>query len=115
MHILNKCHIFVLEKGIDMETNISKALNLLDNRDWYYMMADYGYASRRENARSEMKHYVRLCNNVEDADVREALRALWILKYKRCEDTIAHCFDGKDYDSTAYDRKEEELRKIICS
>lgn len=91
-------------------SNIERALNILNHRDWYYMMADYGYDRRRENAKAEMKEYVALCNGVEDTNIKNALRALWILKYNECRDNINGCCDDEKYAS-----EKAKLMKVICS
>ena len=90
--------------------NFERALNILNHRDWYYMMADYGYESRRENAKAEMKEYVALCNGIEDSNIKNALRALWILKYNECRDNINGRCNVEKYAS-----QKAELMKVICS
>ena len=66
-------------------TTIERALNILKYRDWAWEMAEDNYMGRYATAKAEMRAFVDEVNKIEDAEVREALRRLWALKYYRLQ------------------------------
>ena len=56
---------------------IKKALSILNNHDFYYMMVDYGYDKAESSARASMKYFVEV-NNTLPSELRELMRNLWI-------------------------------------
>lgn len=48
---------------------INKALEVLKNHDWWWMMADYTHPAI-DNARGSMRYYVELVATIKDAVVR---------------------------------------------
>ena len=65
--------------------NIEKALNILNYRDWTWEMAEDNFRGRHAAAKAEMRAFVEEVNKIEDAEVREALRRFWTLKYYRLQ------------------------------
>lgn len=70
---------------MEENSNITKALNILNYRDWTWEMADDNYRGRFNAAKAEMKEFVSLVNGIEDTEVRGALRRLWMLKYNELQ------------------------------
>lgn len=62
---------------------IDKALNILNNQDWYYMMVDYGYDRAHQKAKASRDFFVTVTNEI-GGEARELLRALWIATYNHC-------------------------------
>ena len=84
-------------------TNIQEALQMIDHHDWYWMMSEE--YTRSYNA--AMKAFVTLVNNITDASIREALKALWMLRYNNARNAI----NGKATDTT---NEEAELMSTIA-
>lgn len=77
--------------------NINEALRIYNHRDWTWEMAESNFTRRCEKARAEMREYVALVNTIEDAEVRDALRRMWILKYNE----LHAAFSGKKFNDAA--------------
>ena len=81
---------------------IEKALSILNNHDWYWMMCDsnsaYGYA------RGSMRAFVELVATITDSIVVTALRDLWTANYEFAHDR---------YNKETFKAKEAELMNII--
>lgn len=81
---------------------IEKALSILNNHDWYWMMCDsnsaYGYA------RASMRAFVELVATINDAAIVKALRDLWTANYE-----YVHSKSDKEI----FKVKEAELMSII--
>ena len=84
----------------------------MNTRDWFYMMADYGYGKLRDKARAEMREFVECCNKVDDEEKKEALRNLWILKYDYVNTQIGE-WNNKGITESQYEEKEKSLLSII--
>jgi len=82
--------------------NIQKALNILKYRDWTWEMAESNYMGRYNAAKSEMRAFVAAVNGIEDAEVREALRRFWTLRYNELHASYA----GKEFN------EQEELSTL---
>ena len=65
--------------------NINEALKIYNYRDWTWQMADDNFSSRCRNAKAEMREFVSLVNTIDDAEVRDALRRMWTLRYKELQ------------------------------
>lgn len=76
---------------------IQEALQMIDNHDWYWRMADSGYDWRYETAEAGMKKFVALVNTIENKIVRMALRNLWTLRFEEARDAV----NGHDTDNSA--------------
>ncbi len=65
-----------------METNnkINKALQIMENHDWYWCMADYTTPSKCE-AYSSMRSFVEVVASIADKAIVKALRGLWVATY----------------------------------
>lgn len=84
----------------DIET-IQKALNILDQHDFYYMMVDRGYDAAKESAQANMRFFVKVTNGLPENE-RQLLRDLWNADYERCR-----CYRPM---WTSPDAKEKEAR-----
>ena len=80
---------------------IQKALQILNNQDWFWCMDDnnsaYGYA------RASMREFVELVATINDSAIVKALRDLWVATYNYKDDFM---FNGRsekaehEYEST---------------
>ena len=61
------------------DSKIQKALDMIDNYDWFWSMSD----------KAGMRRFVALVNTIEDEDVRKALRGLWSLRYEETSSIIS--------------------------
>lgn len=81
---------------------IEKALNILSNHDWFWMMCDsnsaYGYA------RGSMRAFVELVATINDNTIVKALRDLWKATYE---------FVHEKTNKETFKVKEAELMGII--
>lgn len=88
---------------------INKALEVLKNHDWWWMMADYTHPAI-DNARGSMRYYVELVATIKDAVVRNAMRELWKATYENVHNNMW----GKDEEANkVYEAKKTELMAII--
>lgn len=99
------------EKSSNMATieTINKALEVLKNHDWWWMMADYTHPAI-DNARGSMCYYVELVATIKDAVVRNAMRELWKATYENVHNNMW----SKDEEANkVYEAKKTELMAII--
>jgi hypothetical protein len=99
------------EKSSNMATieTINKALEVLKNHDWWWMMADYTHPAI-DNARGSMRYYVELVATIKDAVVRNAMRELWKATYENVHNNMW----SKDEEANkVYEAKKTELMAII--
>lgn len=75
------------------QNNIAEALKIMNYRDWTWEMAESNYMGRYNAAKSEMKKFVATVNGIEDAEVREALRRFWTLRYNE----LHASYTGKEF------------------
>ena len=73
--------------------NINEALKIYNYRDWTWQMADDNFSSRYRNAKAEMREFVALVNTINDAEVRDALRRMWTLKFEG----LQAAYNGKEF------------------
>lgn len=73
---------------MELNKNIEKALAILAQHDWYYMMVDYGYSKAMAEAKGNMRFFVETINNIESITIREALRSLWCATYDYVHKTM---------------------------
>lgn len=62
-------------------SNISEAIRMIESHDWSWRMTDYGYESRYNAAKANMKTFVKLVKTIDNAEVRETLRHMWVLVF----------------------------------
>ena len=74
-------------------TNIQEAIEMIQNHDWYWMMSEE-YTRSYNAAKASMKAFVALVNTIADTTIREALKALWVLKSENARKAI----NGKEED-----------------
>lgn len=67
---------------MEQNSNIHEAIKMIENHDWNWRMADSGYDWRYESAKKHMKTFVSLVKTIDNADVRETLRNMWVLVFK---------------------------------
>ena len=79
---------------------------MIDHHDWYWMMSEE-YTRSYNAAKASMKAFVALVSTISDVTVREALKALWMLRYNNARNAI----NGKTEDNTA---KEAELMNTLA-
>lgn len=73
--------------------NISEALEMIKSHDWYWMMSEE-YTRSYNTAKASMRAFVATVNTITDASIREALKALWVLKSENARKAI----NGKEED-----------------
>lgn len=88
---------------------IEKALQIMNNHDWFWCMADnnsaYGYA------RGSMRKFVELVATIEDSEIVKALRDLWIATYNYKDDFM---FNGRNENAeNEYNKIKANLMAII--
>lgn len=88
---------------------INKALSTLKNHDWYWMMADYSHPAMGY-ARGNMRYFVELVATIADADIRNALRELWIATYDYIH---ANMWSKDEKANKLYETKKARLMAII--
>ena len=79
---------------------INKALATMNNHDWYWCFADYTHPAI-DNARGNMRYFVELVATITDANIRKALRDLWVATYENV------------HANKVYEAKKAELMAII--
>ena len=81
---------------------IEKALNILNNHDWFWCMSDsnsaYGFA------RGSMRMFVELIATISSTAIVKALRDLWTINYEYVHERC---------DKETFKAKEAELMGII--
>ena len=87
-------------------SSIQEALQMIDHHDWYWMMSEE-YTRSYNAAKASMKTFVALVSTITDATIREALKALWMLRYNKARNAI----NGKAIDTT---NEEAELMSTIA-
>lgn len=88
---------------------INKALEVLKNHDWWWMMADYTHPAI-DNARGSMRYYVELVATIKDAVVRNAMRELWKATYENVHNNM---WSIDEEANKEYEAKKTELMEII--
>lgn len=88
---------------------INKALETMRNHDWYWMMADYSHPAM-DYARGSMRYFVELVATITDANIRKALRDLWVATYDYIH---ANMWNKDEKASKLYEVKKVELMAII--
>lgn len=91
-----------------METisTIKKALSILKNHDFYYMMDDYAYSNGAvERAKASMRNFVKVTDTLP-SETRQMLRDLWIATYDWCA-----CFRPM-WTASDYKVKEDRMNEI---
>jgi len=90
-------------------STIQDALMRINSHDWFWMMADYGYESNYNAAKADMKEFVKLISTIEDNDVRESLKALWMLRHEDARNII----NGRKTEN--YEARKAELMTAIAA
>ena len=88
---------------------INKALATMNNHDWYWCFADYTHPAI-DNARGNMRYFVELVATITDANIRKALRDLWVATY---ENVHANLWSKNEESNKVYEAKKAELMAII--
>lgn len=88
---------------------INKALEAMNNHDWYWMMADYSHPAM-DYARGNMRYFVELVATISNADIRKAMRDLWVATY---ENIHANLWIKDEEANKQYEMKKAELMAII--
>ena len=86
--------------------NITEALNIMNAHDWYWMMSEE-YTRCYNAAKASMKRFVAVVNAIDNAAIRESLKALWMLRYNHARNAI----NGKHDDDSA---REQELMDTLA-
>lgn len=85
--------------------NITEALSIMNAHDWYWMMSEE-YTRCYNSAKASMRHFVKVVNAIDNATIRESLKALWMLRYNNARNAI----NGVTEDN---DAKEVELMNTL--
>ena len=88
---------------------INKALDAMNNHDWWWMMADYSHPAM-DYARGNMRYFVELVATIADSGVRNALRELWKATY---ENVHKNMWSKDEEANKQYEIKKAELMAII--
>ncbi|MCL1615491.1 hypothetical protein M3090_03645 [Bacteroides sp. ET71] len=88
---------------------INKALAVMNNHDWYWMMADYTHPAIDE-ARGSMRYFVELVALIKDTTIEKALRELWKATY---ENVHANLWSKDEEANKQYEMKKAKLMAII--
>ncbi len=88
---------------------INKALDAMNNHDWWWMMADYSHPAM-DYARGNMRYFVELVATIADAGIRNALRELWKATYEKVH---ANMWSKDEEVNKQYEIKKAELMAII--
>lgn len=88
---------------------INKALEILENQDWWWMMADYTHPAI-DNARGSMRCLVELVATIADVSIRKALRDLWVVTYDYVH---ANMWIQNEKAGKLYEARKAELMAII--
>lgn len=87
---------------------IEKALSILSQHDWYWMMSEsnsaYGYAC------GSMRAFVELVATIEDSNIVKALRDLWKATYEYVHATM---WGSNETAKAEFKARESELMAII--
>jgi hypothetical protein len=87
---------------------IEKALSILSQHDWYWMMSEsnsaYGYAC------GSMRAFVELVATIEDSTIVKALRDLWTATYEYVHATM---WGSNEAAKAEFNAKEAELMAVI--
>ena len=86
--------------------NIQEALNIMNAHDWFWMMSEE-YTRCYNAAKASMRHFVMVVNAIDDAAIRESLKALWMFRYNNARNAIS----GNAEDNAA---KEAELMNTLA-
>lgn len=90
---------------------IKKALEIMNNHDWYWMMADFTHPTI-DYARGSMRSFVELVATIKDEVVRNAMRELWKATY---ENVHANLWSKDEEANKQYEMRKAELMAIISS
>lgn len=71
--------------------NIQEAIKMIESHDWNWRYADYGYDSRYNAAKASMKAFVKLVKTIDNVEVRETLRNMWMLIFNSKMDEYNTC------------------------
>ena len=71
--------------------NIQEAIKMIETHDWNWRMADYGYDSRYNTAKASMKAFVQFVKTIDNAEVRETLRNMWVMLFNHERDEYNTC------------------------
>ena len=88
---------------------IEKALEILDNQDWTWMMADYANPAY-SNAYRSMRAFVELVASVSNKAIVNALRDLWVATYEYIHKTM---WSENEEAKAKFEAKKAELMAII--
>ena len=88
---------------------INKALEVMSNHDWYWMMSDFTHPAI-DNARGSMRYFVELVATITDANIRKAMRDLWVATY---ENVHANLFVKNEEANKQYEIRKAKLMAII--
>ncbi len=111
LHNLKLIAIFVSEtrKNKMRQDNISEAISMIENNDWYWRMCDTNFTVNYDAAKCRMRRFVATVSTIEDAVVREALRNLWKLHYENASNAV----NGKATEN--YESRKAELMKALAA
>lgn len=64
-----------------MNELIEKAIAMIKNHDWYWMMCDFGYNDSLKVAENDRNQFAKLINSISNTQISETLRKMWIANY----------------------------------
>ena len=88
---------------------IKEAIKVMQNHDWYWMMADY-CTEPMNRARGNMRYFVELAASLNNITLTTALRDLWTATHKYISATM---WASNDEAKAKYEAKKQELMAIL--
>ena len=72
-------------------SSIQEAIKMIEHHDWNWRMADSGYVANYNAAKADMKAFVKFVKTIENTEVREALRSMWVMVFNSKMDEYYAC------------------------
>lgn len=64
-----------------MSELIEKAIAMINNHDWYWMMCDYGYNEDMKTAENHRNQFANVLSSIKDIRICSTLKRIWIANY----------------------------------
>lgn len=84
---------------MEQNSNIHEAIKMIENHDWNWRMCDYNYDANYNAAKKHMKSFISLVKTIDNTDVRETLRNMWVLvsqndmkQYSTCKNELLNAY-----------------------
>ena len=91
---------------------INKALEVLNNQDWFWYFSDYQVDEMRNKAYSSMRNFVELVATINDVKIRKAMRELWTATYN-FKELSSPMSSPSEIQTREYNNRKSELMAFI--